>query len=285
MLEYYQKHDLIYVLETGETYSNFPSLCNGWRCDTINGGYGSKMVYSNPYDTWSTMVKYHCGSSFAYYFYKEGKRFTGKISDSVSYGGTKQIEFEANCINGMLQGKGKFYFTRSDKNFPKAGEVKSEGSFEDGEMVGEWTHYEYDHNNDCFIDYKFFYVKDKAFPKKVFSFYSNGEIKSETEYVDDYLISYTKEYRLDRMNPKVKHLYFEKTLLENNKKDETYRGNGSIYSYKQYNMGQIELTGQPKSTDIFGDKRTGTWYYYNEKGEMTKEEIYQDGKLIETKNH
>ena len=205
----YCKKGLIYFLVTGETYSNMPMLCDGWRCDTINGGDDSKMVYHNPYDIWDNIAKYRrseISKTYIYYFYKEGKRFTGKISDSVLYGRKNQIQFKANCINGMLQGKGIFYFTRFDNNFPLDGKIKLEGTFENGEIIGEWTHYEHDHKYNCFIDSKLFYVKGKAYPQKITEFYNNGLVKSETEYADDYLVSFKKEYGLAFNNSKATYL-------------------------------------------------------------------------------
>lgn len=120
-------------------------LADGWRTDTINGGF-HKEIYNNPYINSLEFKKDSYDGHIAFYRYKEGKKYSGKISETLTvsyddhivrgvlYGKpyylSQNIEviFEANCINGMLQGKGILLV---DNN------VVAQCFFENGEIVGE----------------------------------------------------------------------------------------------------------------------------------------------------
>lgn len=69
----------------------------------------------------------------------------------------------------------------------------------------------------------------------------------------------------------------------NGKKKSEYTNINNIFQYEGevatwYENGRRQMQGFYKET-----KEEGTWNYWNESGDLTKVEIYKDGKLIETK--
>lgn len=148
----YPKNDgLTYDQYIGETIAGF-SIAEGWRQDSINGGFNKK-IYNNPYvSSQGDYIGFEKNRSlelFKFYYYKEGRKFTGKILDTLnlSYShprgvGTyyyfetsyekKDVKmiFKADCINGLIQRVG----TLSDLNSKK---VLSHCNFDNGEIIGE----------------------------------------------------------------------------------------------------------------------------------------------------
>lgn len=154
----------------GETYY-YSAPANGWRSDTISGW--SINVYQNPYIT-NHHTQYETkkaetqeGHKLTFYFYKEGKRFTGPVKDSLPYGhwGTFP-QFEGQCVNGVLQGQARFYYTLDDDPYmgdTSKNQLKSEGEFAGGEMVGPWKVYE---RNGQLKETRY-YVKGQPYPEKI----------------------------------------------------------------------------------------------------------------------
>jgi len=148
----YPKNDgLTYDQYIGETIAGF-SIAEGWRQDSINGGFNKK-IYDNPYvasqGDYIGFEKNKSSGIFKFYYYKKGRKFTGKILDTLnlSYShpyrvGTyypietsyekkdAKIIFKADCINGLIQGVA----TLSNLN---SKEVISRCNFEKGEIIGE----------------------------------------------------------------------------------------------------------------------------------------------------
>lgn len=107
-------------------------LAEGWRRDSCNGGYGKEMG-DNPYIDFikCQFIKTDYGSNFVYFYYKRGKRYSGKIKEKFNLlGGSRQeITFRARCRNGKLQGKGTLTISETK-------EIVAECFFENGELVG-----------------------------------------------------------------------------------------------------------------------------------------------------
>lgn len=141
---------LIYNQYVGETIAGY-SLANGWRKDDINGGF-NKEIYGNPYVTsngeYIYIEKKSYDTNFIFYRYEKGKKFNGKIIDTLNltytppiikgllYGNPYyesqniKVVFQADCINGLIQGKAtvaKLY----------TGEVIAECYFKKGEIIGK----------------------------------------------------------------------------------------------------------------------------------------------------
>ena len=163
---YPKNGSLTYNQYVGETIAGF-TLADGWRRDTINGGY-NKEIYDNPYVS-SLRFKKQQGEEMIAYRYEKGKLFTGAIQDTLTVSFTPNkirgylygnpyyeskditIIFRANCINGLLQGKGILVGLVPQygiyNNLPL-----SECQFENGEIVGVCKHWnlnsiEYEINN------------------------------------------------------------------------------------------------------------------------------------------
>lgn len=145
----YPKNDrLTYNQFVGETISGY-NLANGWRKDSVNGGF-NKEIYSNPYiKSESDYIGFDKNDYLKVYLYKNGKKFTGKILDTLnlSYSHpyrvgiyyyletnyeSKNIKviFQTNCVNGLVNGVGTLSVLNSKK-------IVSQCIFKKGELVGE----------------------------------------------------------------------------------------------------------------------------------------------------
>lgn len=159
---------LTYDQYVGETIAGY-NLAEGWRIDAINGGFNKKM-YSNPYiasqGDFISFEKIKSQDILKYYLFKKGKRFTGKIRDTLelsyshprgggiyyfvrtSYESRKvKIIFQADCVNGLIHGEG----TLTDF---KANKLISKCNFDNGEVVGKVTTYGLLSNNIFTTNYK-----------------------------------------------------------------------------------------------------------------------------------
>lgn len=147
----YPADSLTYNQYVGETIAGY-TIADGWRKDTINGGF-NKEIYTNPYINDIRFVKESYDNNLIFYRYENGKRFTGSIEDTLTvsytpnkiagylYGNpyyeSKEITviFRANCVNGLLQGKGVLCGLVPQygiyNNLPL-----SECNFENGEIIG-----------------------------------------------------------------------------------------------------------------------------------------------------
>jgi len=148
---YPQNDSLTYNQYIGETIAGY-TIANGWRRDSINGGF-NKEIYNNPYlISFGDYIGFGKNSDINYiksFFYKKGKKFTGKIADTLllSYShpfriGTyyyietnyerKEIKmlFKAECVNGLIEG-------HSTLSVLKSNEIVSQCNFEKGEIIGE----------------------------------------------------------------------------------------------------------------------------------------------------
>lgn len=129
---------LTYDQYVGETISGH-SLADGWRTDTLNGGY-NKQVYWNPFLTLQDVDRFKKmnygnerdpAGNAQFFLYVQGRRYTGTIRDTViSYFTKDTIVFEATCVNGMVQGKGTLTLLKTKQ-------VIATANFENGEIVGE----------------------------------------------------------------------------------------------------------------------------------------------------
>ena len=145
---------LTYNSFVGETIAGY-TLANGWRKDTINGGF-NKEIYVNPYFNYEVRLEKQLIDEKLYcYRYKDGKLFTGFVDDYfvVSFTPNKiegelngrpyklskslKVHFQCRCVNGLLEGvgfiKGLAYGFVDEV-------VLSKCTFENGEIVGVCQH-------------------------------------------------------------------------------------------------------------------------------------------------
>jgi hypothetical protein len=132
------------------------NLANGWRIDTINGGY-NKQLYWNPY-TESLRFQKEGGREMAPFRYKDGELYTGKIEDTIivnftpnkikgylygkPYYESEEITaiFRGECVNGQMQGRG--VLAGIVRNSGIYGILFAECEFKDGEIIGETTYWD-----------------------------------------------------------------------------------------------------------------------------------------------
>lgn len=147
----YPKNDgLTYNQYVGENIAGF-HLANGWRKDTINGGF-NKEIYDNPYIESADFDK-QMSNYLKAYKYADGKLYTGRIEDTIlvnftpnkirgylngrPYYESKELTviLRGDCVNGMMQGRG--VLAGQLLGFGMYNNLKlAECIFEDGEIVG-----------------------------------------------------------------------------------------------------------------------------------------------------
>lgn len=179
----YPNDSLTYNQYVGEFIAGY-TIANGWRKDSINGGL-NKEVYRNPYLSYGHLnfEKQGYDKRFSFFRYKNGLKYSGPINDTLilSYTPSEiagylygrpyyvskevQVLFTANCINGLLQGKGKLIILDSLKTVAKC-------NFENGEIVGEC----YSWYSDLTIKLKVKYVKGKGEWTEYIQYDKNGTI-------------------------------------------------------------------------------------------------------------
>lgn len=149
--DYPRNDGFTYNQYVGEYIAGF-HLANGWRRDTINGGF-NKEIYNNPYIESSDFDK-QMSSNLKAFKYINGKLYTGRIEDTIvvrftpdkirgylpngqSYYESKELTLilRADCVNGMLQGRA--VLAAQLIGFGMYNNIKlSECIFEDGEIIG-----------------------------------------------------------------------------------------------------------------------------------------------------
>ena len=152
----YPNDGLTYNSFVGETIAGY-TLANGWRKDTINGGF-NKEIYGNPYVNYEVRLEKQSIDEKLYcYRYKDGKLFTGVVDDYfvVSFTPNKiegelngkpyklskslQVHFQCKCVKGLLQGVG--FISGLAYGFVDQ-VLLSDCTFENGEIVGECKHHD-----------------------------------------------------------------------------------------------------------------------------------------------
>lgn len=140
------------------------------------------------------------------------------------------------------------------------------------------------------------FVNVDGYRSKVTIYYPNGNIKSQVVYKDgaaqvwtDYYnngnIEYYEEYNKNMMYHVAKRSYYESGQAESlfelvDKKKLDYTQNDF------YSNGKKRLAGTLKyDKDAYDYFRTGKWIYFNEGGSPTKDEVYQDGKLLKSNTY
>jgi hypothetical protein len=150
----YPNDGLTYNQYVGETIAGY-TLANGWRKDTINGGF-NKEIYNNPYVNYEVRLdKQFIDEKLNCYRYKDGKLFTGLVDDYfvVNFTPNKiegylngkpyklskslQVHFQCKCVNGLLQGVG--FISGLAYGFVDQ-VLLSDCTFENGEIVGVCKH-------------------------------------------------------------------------------------------------------------------------------------------------
>jgi hypothetical protein len=143
-----KRDGLTYDQFGGETVSG-SRLAEGWRRDTVNGGY-NKTVYDNPYLVTldrDQLVKQGQDNDYDYFLYKNGKKYSGEIADTItSHFDNKVMIFRATCVDGMVQGKATLSFMDNDQ-------IIAFAFFENGEMVGECMNLDVKTNTSIMVKY------------------------------------------------------------------------------------------------------------------------------------
>ena len=172
----YPKDSLTYDQYVGHSIAGY-TLADGWRIDTINGGY-NKELYTNPYIRDIRFEK-QGGREMVAFRYKDGKLFTGKIEDTLTLTFTPPVVrghlygkpyyesenitaiFRADCVNGVIQGRGVLAGNIKNLTFYK-NMLLAECNIVDGEMIGQAKFWDVNSINYDVVD-NTFYIKEKIY--------------------------------------------------------------------------------------------------------------------------
>ncbi len=166
------------------------------------------------------------------------------------------------------------------------------------------------------ILHKGYYVEGQL---KIYqNFYQNGQMEREFKILDDYKCAMTVYHKDGKIKSEIKYVdgspvkwedfyssgkpeYFEefakkgyylaqKSFFENGLPQETLElvnKKKLIYSKKEFfENGKIKMEGETVyNEDLLDYQRSGKWSYFDEKGNVTKEEFYINGKINDEKNY
>lgn len=278
------------VRHIGETY-DYIAPFTGWsKVPAGTLAYYYEKEKRNPYDNHPYLlytdkrIPPNSKTDQMYYRIIDGFKYTGEIVDSIANKqNQKEIASKGMYKDGLPDGHFVFYFTSDDLSneaTTKVGEIKSEGSFSNGKMMGEWKYYGYTSpliSKGKYLIEKRTYDESSIFPIKG-KYYNLNNAKeavvvSEYEYKDN-VMQFVKQYAIDG------HLTSQEILVDFKVIDPSSEDLVKEYDYTSFHPNK---TIQAKGKYIgkpFYYKKSGVWRYYNEKGKLTSEMNYVDGEIV-----
>ncbi len=175
--------------------------------------------------------------------YCNGQKCNGIVIDTFENG---KIKFKSFYNNGQLDGIETGYFQN--------GNIRAIEKYDMGKFIGTWFYY-YENGN-INAEYNYEYSNDKS--SKSITYYLNGIIETKEEFTKDFDLLYYYSF--------------------NEKGDTTYKCipidfKKKIYEFiSYYDNGLIEYSGQIQEKTEEGQKKIGIWKWYDEKGQLIKEE-------------
>lgn len=273
----------------GETY-NYIAPFNGWselESGTLNYIYQSEK--RNPYDNHpyllysDNQIPPHIKTNKILYRIIDGYKYSGELTDSIiNKQNNKEISFKGTYKNGLLDGYSIFYFTSNDKSNEaniKVGEIKSEGHFSKGMMIKEWKYYGYTSyliSKDKYLLEDRIYNENSIFPikGKHYKLNNNKEIVVGSEYeYEGIVIKFVKQFSVNGDLTSYEELIDYK-IVGSNVEDFLAEYNFTSYYENQIIQAKGKYIGKPKY-----HRENGLWKFYNEKGILTSETNYKDGKI------
>jgi len=230
----------------------------------------------------------------------------GNISTLETYNnGKKEGPFKENFENGKTKREGQYLNEKAEgvfKTYFLTGTIVSSGTYANGLKNGEWLYFNYttgkqekkeiyEHGNMVYtseprISYYDDSTQTMIRSKEVFNldltsnykhFYESGKVMREGSFLREQKIGEWKHYNsMGNLDSTITYKlgyregltkYFANGEL---KKEVNYRANlleGRYVEYAGANL--ISVEGEYKK-----GKKTGTWKYFNQKGELLKEEKF-----------
>ncbi|NME68418.1 toxin-antitoxin system YwqK family antitoxin [Flammeovirga aprica] len=193
----------------------------------------------------TTQLFYEDGKTKASYFYAKGIK-KGEQKDFYEDGTTvKQLDVYSKNAT-----------VHTSKEFYPSGVLKAGGNYLGKVKNGEWKTYYADGS------VKSVKVYQKGFEEgEAFIYRQNGVLLTKERYRKGRIVGIRMEYHEDG-----------KTVLHEIPYDK-----GNIYGMvkKYYNDGTLREIGKK-----YKEQKLGSWKYYDESGNLEKEEIYEKGKLL-----
>ncbi|MFT7155330.1 MAG: hypothetical protein ACI8Q1_000331 [Parvicella sp.] len=219
---------------------------------------------------------------------KTKKKYTKEVVDEV-YGITMYEPFNMILSGDSVRMEGGYAAQNWQEDHYESGQLLHKGYYIDGQLKVYKNYYP-----DGTLERTF--VNIDGYRSKVSIYYPDGKIKSEVQYDEtnpkvwtDYYangnMEYYEEYHKSMLYHIAKRSYFESgkpsSLLEmTNKKKLEYSQNDF------YKTGTKKVVGTLKyDKDQYDYYKTGKWYFFNEAGAPTKDEEYDDGKVVKTKTY
>ncbi len=248
----------------------------------MEGEYGESKADINRSRKEGTWVEwYENGAKRREVSYIKGRR-EGKSSEWYA-NGQKKLE-----TTYAYSGRKESMFHGLTTEWHENGQEKYSGLYDMGRRMGEWKEY----NEEGIVMLKAYYDKAKL-SGRVTTFYPNGQKESEGEYKMTRIQKKTGAWEEWYENGNVK---FKGNFVNGERK-------GAIYEY--YENGQLSREafydddiivgfvrefyedGTKKIDGNYCDSRTkrglkcGKWQVWNEAGEMVKDQVFDNGKLVD----
>lgn len=192
-----------------------------------------------------------------------------------------------NYTNGKQNGEFAFY--------NELGDITAKGTYKNDELSGDYFQY-FDGKK---IKEECFYENDKV-KNSYKTYYNNGALKTETFYVNGKISRKVENFITGKISQE--SFYNDKEELET---IDLYDSNGNKTFEQKFKSGDLksgiqftnnekpkEINLSKKSFEILNfdgskyvegeflkGKKTGTWVYYHENGNIKIKETYKDGKL------
>jgi len=278
----------------GETFDNIAPY-SGWS--EISSGLLSAVnpweledFYMNPYDNHPYLEDYQYSiekTNKVFYRIVDGYKYSGEYTDSTyirEFSGEKEIYFKANYKDGLLEGFATFYFTSQENTKEReveVGDIKAEGYFQNGVMIGKWKYYGY-YNNGISPKVKYqlaerIYSENNELPinGKNYTFYEDKQfVGTEYCYSGDTML-YCKFFDPDGQLYRIEQIVtFKKTGA--NKDD--YIAEYEITAFHLNNT--VQATGNNVYIPGKSIYKLGLWVYYNEDGIVIQKGNYQNDNFI-----
>lgn len=213
----------------------------------------------------------------------DGYKYSGEHTDSITNKqNNKEKSFKGTYRNGLLDGYSVFYFTSNDKSNEadvKVGEIKSEGYFSKGKMINEWKYYGYTSyliSKDKYLLEERIYDESNILPIKGKYYRLNDKkevvVGSEYEYEGN-VMKFVKQFSVNGDLTSYEKLVDYK-IVGSNIEDYIAEYNFTSYYENKIIQAKGEYIGKPKD-----HLENGSWQYFNEKGILTSEMNYTDGKI------
>lgn len=282
-----------------------------------NGKPGTKISYTNGIMNGPYIHYDFYGSTKVSGQYLNGQQH----GEWIWYGDDDKVESKANYLNGTRHGETVYYFDNGSIDvryiydfgevngevisYHDNGSIYTKSNYLDDEVHGRRETYDEDGNLQLIRFYEHgrlfgYSYLDKNSEElamipienesgKIISYYNNGKVSREFEYLNGELVNEFKEYYYS--GQLMEELNYADGEINGNRFE--YFQNGSLKLEEQYILGKqngtakeyYENGGVKKTQNYILDVKDGISKFFDPNGKLTKEETYFDDKVISAKTY